>query len=208
MNFFGAQAINLMLFSTFLRNVMTRNGSKCVVVIEDLQWMDSVSWKLFKFLTQYPTNTMIVATTRSLKPIQTIGYVDLLKSGFNVSRIKLGPLSRRDLDDLVHKRVHKQRSGEQTTKMLGLTNNELVDRLQKFSNGFPFLASELLKELRDADYAFVPKFDGDRPQCKLQEDPNDVSERSACESKERTTKARRKAPRAKTARRARSERRK
>jgi len=160
LNFFGAQAINLLLFSTFLRNIMTRNGNKCVLIIEDLQWIDSVSWKLLKLLSGYKDKCMIVATTRSLKPSQMISYIELLKNGSNVSRIKLGPLIRSDLEELSKKMLPSLDVGIST----------FVNNLQKFSNGFPFLALELIKEYRDQSYAFVPKFSGDRPKARLEKD--------------------------------------
>ena len=87
--------------------------------------MDMQSWTLLRWLSLRTTSCMIVATTRPPKQHQSLIYAHVL-----------GALARDELGSLVASWLGEKKAADKS----------INDALQTYSNGFPFLAVELLRE--------------------------------------------------------------
>ena len=98
--------------------------------------MDMQSWTLLRWLSLRTTSCMIVATTRPPKQHQSLIYADIAANGHRVTRHVLGALARDELGSLVASWLGEKKAADIS----------INDALQTYSNGFPFLAVELLRE--------------------------------------------------------------
>jgi hypothetical protein len=109
-----------------------------IFVIEDLQWMDSTSWKLLVSTSNHWSHgCMIVCTTRPI-PAHASFFYSSICSAPRTSREVLDNLKTADLASLAKLYLPK-----------ASITSKLLQRLQEESQGFPFLATELLREASD-----------------------------------------------------------
>jgi hypothetical protein len=126
--------LKMNLFAQLLRSLIEM-VSPFVFQIEDLQWMDSSSWKLLVIASRWEhVGIMFVCTTRPVPRSAAFDYAELCK-GKHVKREALGPLDAADLTKLAEKHIPKER-----------LTHKYLEKLKKTSGGFPFLAVELLME--------------------------------------------------------------
>lgn len=119
------------------------NQSPTVLVIEDVQWLDSGSWALLNLAAQKISPLLIIITTRPLGLQAPAEYTSLR----NMPSTRTLPLSR--LDEVEIKTLLAQRLDVQSLP------NELVTFISNKAEGHPFFSEELVYALRDGGYIEV-----------------------------------------------------
>ena len=126
-------SVKLQLFSYLLRSLLA-NAAPFILVIEDLHWLDSASWKvLLVAAATWSQGVMIVCTTRPVPNHAAFEYSELCKTP-GTTRESLEPLDSNDLAKLMKAYLPSKSSPK------------VLDRLKSLSRGFPFLAVELLRD--------------------------------------------------------------
>lgn len=117
--------------------------SPTVLVIEDVQWLDSGSWALLNLAAQKISPLLIVITTRPLGLQAPAEFISLRAMGFTRN------LSLTRLDEVEIKTLLAQRLDVQTLP------NELVSFISNKAEGHPFFSEELLYALLAEGYIKV-----------------------------------------------------
>lgn len=117
--------------------------SSTVLVIEDVQWLDSGSWALLNLAAQKISPLLVVITTRPLGLQAPAEFISLRAMGFTRH------LSLTRLDEVEIKTLLAQRLDVQTLP------NELVSFISNKAEGHPFFSEELLYALLAEGYIKV-----------------------------------------------------
>ncbi|GMI20721.1 hypothetical protein TeGR_g7248, partial [Tetraparma gracilis] len=137
-------SVKLQLFGNLLHSLALQ-VAPFVFVIEDLQWLDSSSWKMLVQSEYWTHGLMMVCTTRPV-PLHVADHYTSVCKAPATTRVTLGPLDAADLTSLARRHLASVDMGSVSASMM------VIDRLVKLSQGFPFLAEELLREAK-ADFA-------------------------------------------------------
>ncbi|GMI30728.1 hypothetical protein TeGR_g13717 [Tetraparma gracilis] len=137
-------SVKLQLFGSILHSLALQ-VAPFVFVIEDLQWLDSSSWKMLVQSEYWTHGLMMVCTTRPV-PLHVADHYTSVCKAPATARVTLGPLDAADLTSLARRHLASVDMGSVSASMM------VIDRLVKLSQGFPFLAEELLMEAK-ADFA-------------------------------------------------------
>ncbi|GMI57406.1 hypothetical protein TeGR_g9956 [Tetraparma gracilis] len=139
----GMLSMKLELFDMLVRGLFAKVGS-LVLVIEDLHWMDTSSWKLMRRICTISSGVMIVCTNRPVSKSQASDLAFVIANGH---RCRKEVLKRLDAQDLL-----KMATNAFPTKQI---SNDFHERLVTVSRGFAFLASELLRQSKDDPSASI-----------------------------------------------------
>lgn len=132
---FSGQARADALNSVLLRLVV--GASPALLLIEDLHWLDSLSWRLLVDIARFGSRTAVLATTRPL-PHTNFSF-DALVAMAAVEHIKLQPLAGDAFSALA-----RDRMGAETV------SPEVHDLLFERSQGHPFFCQELAMFLKQS----------------------------------------------------------
>ncbi|GMI39060.1 hypothetical protein TeGR_g1072, partial [Tetraparma gracilis] len=132
-------SVKLQLFGNLLHSLALL-VAPFVFVIEDLQWLDSSSWKMLVQSEHWTHGLMMVCTTRPV-PMHVADYFTSVCRAPTTKRVILGPLGSADLVDLACFHLAEVGVGPHAMP-------SVIERLVKLSEGFPFLAEELLREAK------------------------------------------------------------
>ena len=132
--------------------------SPLLVVLDDLQWMDSASWELARIAIRDLPGAMFVFATRPPDAGSTLEHEELLRLS-SLARVDLAPLDHIDVVDLVCNRLGVTELPEQVSRLV-----------QERAEGHPFYSEELAFALRDAGLISI---EGDR--CAISPEAGDLS---------------------------------
>lgn len=119
------------------------NQMPTVLVIEDVQWLDSGSWALLKLVAERVSPLLIVITTRPMgigTPMEFTAIRDMPSTRF----LLLSPLGDMDIETLLCQRLN-----------VTTLPNELVAFIRNKAEGHPFYSEELAYALRDSGFIEV-----------------------------------------------------
>jgi len=139
----GMLSMKLELFDMLIRALFEQAGS-LVLVIEDLHWMDTSSWKLMRRICTVNKGVMIVCTNRPVSKSQAADFAYIISNGH---RCRKEVLKRLDPDDL-----YKMAENSFPSKHV---STDFHERLVTVSRGFAFLASELLRQAKEDPSASI-----------------------------------------------------
>lgn len=108
-----------------------------VIVIDDIQWLDSASWQLLKTARKRLESATFVLTTRPASAYPSEAY-DALRAEEGVRHLPLGPLSTKAIDELVANRLGARAAGPALRQLV-----------EERCEGLPFYAEEVAIALRD-----------------------------------------------------------
>ena len=110
-----------------------------VVIIDDIQWLDTASWQLLRAARRTLPAALFVLTTRPSQAYPSEAY-DALRAEEGVVHIPLGPLDEAGTERLLRHRLS-----------VASIDPPLLDLVHGRSEGLPFYAEELALALRDQE---------------------------------------------------------
>jgi class 3 adenylate cyclase/tetratricopeptide (TPR) repeat protein len=115
-----------------------------VLIVDDVQWLDSASWQLLELLHRRRLPVLVVVVSRDLGDAPLPDEARRLLDDAGVRRVTLGPLGRRDTDRLVG-------------SLLGVTTvaEDLGAGVFERTGGNPLFVEQLVYSLRDRDRLLV-----------------------------------------------------
>jgi class 3 adenylate cyclase/tetratricopeptide (TPR) repeat protein len=125
------------LLVQLLRNAQKRQ-SALLLILDDVQWLDSASWSLALAVTRHVPKLLLVLTTRPFTDETPAEYEQLLRAA-NSERLNLAFLSPAEVEALVC-----QRLGVDAAPV------EVIRLITEKAEGHPFFSEELAYALRDA----------------------------------------------------------
>jgi class 3 adenylate cyclase/tetratricopeptide (TPR) repeat protein len=114
-----------------------------VLVIEDVQWLDSGSWALLNLVAQQINPILIIITMRPLGLVLPTELVNL-RGMASTRQLPLSSLNELEIRTLLSQRLNVQKLPA-----------ELVSFIHNKAEGYPFYSEELLYALRDNHYIEV-----------------------------------------------------
>ena len=119
-----------------LLHVLERSLTRpTLIVLEDVHWLDSASWRLTRQAVQQSRPLLLVMTARPGDVRE--GVQQLVEPG---GVLMLGPLSRSETGRLLEQRLGRERVSER-----------LLDLIHSRAEGNPFFAEQLAQALEDGD---------------------------------------------------------
>ena len=122
-------SVKLQLFGNLLHSLVLQVGP-FVFVIEDLQWLDSSSWKMLVQMENWTHGLMTVCTTRPCVPLHAASFYTSVCKSDSTRREILGPLDGTELTSLASRHL-------KGVKMSVSSSLTAIERLKTLSSGFP-----------------------------------------------------------------------